>query len=429
MWKSTKDGSENMKEIKRNYYLQKLIKRKENGRIKIITGIRRCGKSYLLNPLFKNYLLESGVDKDHIINLDLDYRENKKYHNPDVLFEFVMEQRKDDKMYYVLLDEIQEVEDFESVLNSFLGKGNLDVYVTGSNSRFLSNDIKTEFRGRGDEIRIYPLSYQEFFAATTGSDEQKWNQYITYGGMPYILSLDTDEDKSGYLKDLFENTYLKDIIERNNIYKDEILDKTVDILSSSVGSLTNPKKIADTFTSQGIKDISHKTINAYINFLLDSFMITKAERYDIKGRKYITTPSKYYFVDIGLRNARLNFRQIEQNHLMENIIYNELLMRGYNVDVGVVEQFSNDEQGKTTRKQLEIDFVCNQGSKRYYIQSALNIDDDEKKKQELRPLLNVNDFFKKIIIVKDDIVAYHNEEGILIIGIKEFLLKENIFYI
>ena len=414
-----------MKEIKRDYYLNKLIKRRENGRIKIITGIRRCGKSYLLNPIFKNYLLETGVPEDHIINLDLDYIENKKYHDPNILFEYVMDKRKDNKMYYVLLDEIQEVDDFERVLNSFLGKRNLDVYVTGSNSKFLSNDIKTEFRGRGDEIRIYPLSFKEFSSAYSGTDDQKWNQYVTYGGMPYILSLDTDEDKSQYLKDLFDNTYLKDILERNKIYKDDILDKTIDILSSSVGSLTNPKKIADTFVSQGIKEVSHKTISVYIGYLLDSFMITKAERYDIKGRKYISTPSKYYFVDVGLRNARLNFRQIEQNHLMENIIYNELLLRGYNVDVGVVEQFSKDENGTTVKKQLEIDFVCNQGSKRYYVQSALNIDDEEKRTQELRPLLNVKDFFKKIIIVKDDIVPWHNEEGVLIIGIKEFLLRED----
>ena len=289
----------------------------------------------------------------------------------------------------------------------------------------MSNDIKTEFRGRGDEIRIYPLSFKEFSSAYSGTDDQKWNQYVTYGGMPYLLSLDTDEDKSQYLKDLFVNTYLKDILERNKIYKDDILDKTIDILSSSVGSLTNPKKIADTFVSQGIKEVSHKTISVYIGYLLDSFMITKAERYDIKGRKYISTPSKYYFVDVGLRNARLNFRQIEQNHLMENIIYNELLLRGYNVDVGVVEQFSKDENGTTVKKQLEIDFVCNQGSKRYYVQSALNIDDEEKRTQELRPLLNVKDFFKKIIIVKDDIVPWHNEEGVLIIGIKEFLLRED----
>ena len=289
----------------------------------------------------------------------------------------------------------------------------------------MSNDIKTEFRGRGDEIRIYPLSFKEFSSAYSGTDDQKWNQYVTYGGMPYLLALDTDEDKSQYLKDLFDNTYLKDILERNKIYKDDILDKTIDILSSSVGSLTNPKKIADTFVSQGIKEVSHKTISVYIGYLLDSFMITKAERYDIKGRKYISTPSKYYFVDVGLRNARLNFRQIEQNHLMENIIYNELLLRGYNVDVGVVEQFSKDENGTTVKKQLEIDFVCNQGSKRYYVQSALNIDDEEKRTQELRPLLNVKDFFKKIIIVKDDIVPWHNEEGVLIIGIKEFLLRED----
>ena len=414
-----------MKEIKRDYYLNKLIKRRENGRIKIITGIRRCGKSYLLNPIFKKYLLETGIPEDHIINLDMDYIENKKYHDPNMLFEYVMDKRKDNKMYYVLIDEIQEVDDFERVLNSFLGKGNLDVYVTGSNSKFLSNDIKTEFRGRGDEIRIYPLSFKEFSSAYSGTDNQKWNQYVTYGGMPYILSLDTDEDKSQYLKDLFDNTYLKDILERNKIYKDDILDKTIDILSSSVGSLTNPKKIADTFVSQGIKEVSHKTISVYIGYLLDSFMITKAERYDIKGRKYISTPSKYYFVDVGLRNARLNFRQIEQNHLMENIIYNELLLRGYNVDVGVVEQFSKDENGTTVKKQLEIDFVCNQGSKRYYVQSALNIDDEEKRTQELRPLLNVKDFFKKIIIVKDDIVPWHNEEGVLIIGIKEFLLRED----
>ena len=413
------------KEIKRDYYLNKLINRKENGMIKIVTGIRRCGKSYLLDPLFKNYLLSSGTQEDHIIKIDLDYIENKKYHDPEVLFDYIMSKRQDDKMYYVLLDEIQEVDDFESVLNSFLGKGNLDVYVTGSNSRFLSNDIKTEFRGRGDEIRIYPLSFKEFSDAIEGTSEQKWNQYITYGGMPYTLSLNNSEDKSKYLKDLFENTYLKDILERNKIQKDNILDATVDILASSVGSLTNPKKISDTFNSKGFKDVTNKTINNYINYLLDAYMISKADRYDIKGKKYISSPSKYYFVDMGLRNARLNFRQIEQNHLMENIIYNELLIRGYNVDVGLVEHYSKNGNNITTRKQLEIDFVCNQGSKRYYIQSALNIDDESKKNQELRPLLNVNDFFKKIIVVKDDIEPWHNEEGILIIGIKEFLLNEN----
>ena len=413
------------KEIKRDYYLNKLIRKKENGMIKIITGIRRCGKSYLLDPLFKNHLLSNGVKEDHIIKLDLDYLENKKYHNPEVLFDFIMSQRKDSDMYYILLDEIQEVEDFESVLNSFLGKGNLDIYVTGSNSRFLSNDIKTEFRGRGDEIRVYPLSFKEFSSATDGNEEEKWNQYITYGGMPYVLSLNNAEDKSKYLKDLFDNTYLNDIIERNNIRKDNVLDATIDILASSVGSLANPQKIANTFNSNGIKEVTSKTISSYVNYLLDSFMISKVDRYDIKGKKYIETLSKYYFADLGLRNERLNFRQIEQNHLMENIIYNELLLRGYNVDIGVVQQYSKNEKDKTTRKQLEIDFVCNQGSKRYYIQSALNIDDENKKNQELRPLLNVNDFFKKIIIVKEDIEPYHNNEGILIIGIQEFLLNEN----
>lgn len=414
-----------MKEIKRDFYLNEVIKRKENGMIKVVTGIRRSGKSYLLDPLFKNYLLENGVDEKHIIKLDLDYLENKKYHDPDALFDYIMSLRKDKKMYYIILDEIQEVEDFESVLNSFLGKGNLDVYVTGSNSRFLSKDIKTEFRGRGDEIKIYPLSFREFYDATSGSDEQKWNQYITYGGMPYSLSLKNDEDKSRYLKDLFENTYLKDILERNHIQKDDVLDSTVNILSSSVGSLTNPVKIANTFNSKGSNEVSSKTIRKYIDCLIDAFLVSKAERYDIKGRKYIEATSKYYFVDMGLRNARLNFRQIDGGHIMENIIYNELLIRGYNVDVGVVEQFSKNSNKKTIRKQLEIDFVCNRGSQKYYIQSALHIDEEEKQKQELRPLLNVNDFFKKIIIVKDDIVPWHNEDGVLIIGIKEFLLNEN----
>lgn len=414
-----------MKEIKREHYLNMLIKRINNGRIKIITGIRRCGKSYLLNHIFKNYLLENGVLEDHIISLDLDYIENIKYHDPNTLFEYVMSKRKDNMQYYVLLDEIQEVNEFERVLNSFLGKGNLDVYVSGSNSKFLSNDIKTEFRGRGDEVRVYPLSFKEFYQASTISDDKKWNEYLMYGGMPYVLSLDTDIDKSKYLKDLFENTYLKDILERNRIYKNDILDKTISILASAIGSLTNPKKIADTFVSQGIKEVSNKTISIYIDYLLDSFMINKAERYDVKGRKYISTPVKYYFIDVGLRNAKLNFRQIEQSHLMENVIYNELLFRGYNVDVGIVEQFYKDIEGKTNKNKLEIDFVCNQGDKRYYIQSALNIDDEDKRNQEIRPLLNVKDFFKKIIVVKDNIVPYHNENGILIIGIKDFLLNEN----
>ncbi len=409
-----------MKEIKRDYYLNKLIDKKENKMIKVITGIRRCGKSYLLDPLFKNYLLDNGVDEKHIIKLDLDYRENKKYCDPDNLLDYVLSQKKDKKMYYVLLDEIQNVEDFESVLNSFLGKDNLDVYVTGSNSKFLSSDIITEFRGRGDEIRLAPLSYKEFYNATDGSDEEKWNKYLTYGGMPFILSLTKAEDKSKYLKDLFENTYLKDILERNKIMKNNVLDRTIDILASSVGSLTNPKKIADTFVSKGEKNVSPKTINNYLNYFLDAYLLNKTERYDIKGKKYISTPSKYYFADVGLRNARLNFRQIDYGHLMENIIYNELLGRGYNVDVGVIEYFDTNKNKKKVHKNLEIDFVVNKGSQRYYIQSAFSMDS-----QELRPLLNVKDFFKKIIVVKDDIEPWHNEEGILIIGIQKFLLIDN----
>ena len=414
-----------MEEIKRDSYLKKLIDRKENGMIKVITGIRRCGKSYLLDPIFKNYLLEIGTKEDHIIKLDLDERQNGKYLDPDELDIFVRGKIKDDDIYYVLLDEIQKVDDFESVLNGFLHIRNLDVYVTGSNSKFLSSDIVTEFRGRGDEIRVYPLSFREFLSAYHDNTHDALTEYITFGGMPYILSKKTEEQKSKYLKDLFDNTYINDIIERNGIQKNEIFDATIDMLASAVGSLSNPLKIANTFVSNGISNVSRNTIDQYINYLQDAFLINKAERYDIKGKKYIATPSKYYFVDLGLRNARLNFRQLEQNHLMENLIYNELLIRGYNVDVGVVEYFSKDDDGKTARQQLEIDFVCNQGSKRYYIQSALNIDSEDKKNQELRPLLNVNDFFKKIIVVKDDIVSWHNDDGILIIGLKEFLLNEN----
>lgn len=414
-----------MKIFKRDFYLNKLIKSKENGLIKIITGIRRCGKSYLLDPLFKDYLTNNGVKKDHIIKLELDSIENIEYLEPKNLYDYVMNRVKDDEMYYILLDEIQLVKNFEAVLNSFLRKSNLDVYVTGSNSKFLSSDVVTEFRGRGDEIRVFPLSFKEFCDVFSGSKEEAWTKYITYGGMPYILTLEEAEQKSKYLKNLFENTYINDIIERNRIQRDDVLDATIDMLASSIGSLTNPKKIADTFTSNGIKNVTNKTISSYINYLIDSFMINKAQKYDIKGKRYISTPSKYYFVDIGLRNARLNFRQQERNHIMENLIYNELLIRGYNVDVGVVECYEHDKKNKTIRKQLEIDFVCNQGSKRYYIQSALNLDTREKNIQESKSLNNVGDNFKKIIVVEDDIELWRNEDGILIIGIKEFLLNKN----
>ena len=413
-----------MEIIKRDVYLNKIINSENNGMIKVITGIRRCGKSFLLDPLFKNYLLDKGIDEEHIIKLDLDERKNKKYLDPDVLDNYIREKIVDDKMYYVLLDEVQKVSDFESVLNGFLHINNLDVYVTGSNSKFLSSDIISEFRGRGDEIKVYPLSFKEFVDAYDGNKYDAWNEYIVYGGMPNILTKKNDEQKSKYLKDLFNNTYINDIIERYDIGRSDALDSTIDILSSSVGSLSNPLNIANTFKSKGMGNVSRNTIEQYINYLIDAFMINKVERYDIKGKKYISSPCKYYFTDIGLRNARLNFRQIEQNHLMENIIYNELVMRGYNVDVGVIEQYGKDKD-KTVRRQYEIDFVCNLGSKRYYIQSALNIDDEDKKIQEIRPFTCIDDFFKKIIIVKDDTLPYYNENGILIIGIKDFLLDNN----
>ena len=412
-------------EIARDLYLTKLKNKKNNKLIKIITGLRRSGKSYLLDPMFKNSLLADGVKEDHIIKVDLDSIENRELTRDGLnLYKYIMNKIKDDNMYYILLDEIQKVKDFESVLNSFLRKNNLDIYVTGSNSKFLSTDIITEFRGRGDEIRIYPLSFSEFYNAYEDK-KRALKDYMTYGGMPYTLYLKTAEEKSEYLNNLFNNTYLNDIVERNRIQREDILESIINMLSSSVGSLTNPKKLYDTFISNGYTEINRTTINSYINYLQDAFLINKAERYDIKGKKYITTPSKYYFTDIGLRNARLNFRQQEEDHLMENIIYNELLVRGYNVDVGVIEKFEKDSTGKTIRKQLEVDFVCNQASKRYYIQYAFAIPNKEKMEQEQKSLVNINDNFKKIIIVKDDINLWRNEQGILIISLEEFLLNPN----
>lgn len=410
----------NEKVIERNDYLNKIIARKGNGLIKVITGIRRCGKSYMLNNLFYNYLIENGVKDDHIIKLALDREENVEYHDSKKLNKYILSQIKDDDIYYVLIDEIQLADGFEFVLNGLLYEKNIDVYVTGSNSRFLSSDIITEFRGRGDEVRIYPLSFAEFVNAYDGDRYEAWNEYITYGGMPLILRQHTDEQKSRYLMSLYDLTYKKDIVDRNSIDKPDILDTLINILASSVGSLTNPQKIYNTFISNGITDISKNTIISYMDYLLDSFLIEKAQRYDVKGKKYIQTPQKYYFADIGLRNAKLNFRQQEENHIMENIIYNELLIRGYNVDVGVVEVREDN-----ARKQLEVDFVCNQGSKRYYIQSALNLDTEEKTLQETKSLNNIGDNFKKIIVVKDNIKLWRNDAGILIIGIQEFLLNKN----
>lgn len=409
-----------MKEIKREKYLNELIAARENKLIKVITGIRRSGKSYLLEPIFKNYLLDSGVKEDHIIKLDLDLIENKKYRKPMELFNYVMDKIKDKEIYYILLDEIQLVDNFEDVLNSFLKKTNLDVYVTGSNSKFLSNDIITEFRGRSTEIKVYPLSFNEFVELKNKPLDVSWKEYVLYGGLPPVVLQDNEKQKREYLSSLFETTYLKDIIERNDVKRKDVLDSVVNILASSVGSLTNPLNIYKTFTSTGNKDISINTIISYIEYIENAFLIKKVERYDVKGRKYISTPFKYYFTDLGLRNVRLNFRQQEENHLMENIIFNELLIRGYNVDVGVVEV-----RNSSSRTYYEIDFVCNMASNRYYIQSALNIDSLEKNYQESRPLNCVGDNFKKIIVVKDDINSWHNDDGILIIGIKDFLLDKN----
>ena len=409
-----------MKEIKRDKYLNMLVNRRDNGLIKIITGIRRCGKSYLLDPIFKKYLIESGVKENHIIKLELDKIENEKYLDPQELNNYIKSKIEDNDKYYILLDEIQLVDKFESVLNGFLYIKNLDVYVTGSNSRFLSTDIITEFRGRGDEIKVFPLTFSEYMQAFNGDNYEAWNEYLTYGGMPLIISKSNDEEKSKYLKDLFEQTYIKDIIERNNIQRIDVINSIVNMLASSIGSLTNPKKIYDTFVSNGEKEVSLNTINSYMKFIEDSFIVNKSERYDVKGKKYIQTPYKFYFSDIGLRNCRLNFRQQEETHIMENIIFNELLYRGYNVDVGVVEIREGDD-----KKQVEVDFVCNQYNKRYYIQSALSLPTREKTIQEERPLMNIPDNFKKIIVVKDDIKSWISEEGISIVGLKEFLLNPN----
>ena len=411
-------------EIKRDAYLRKLIDRQHNGLVKVVTGIRRCGKSYLLFELFYNYLKEQGVDDKHIIKLALDDRKNKKYRNPDVLCDYVHEQIVDNNPYYILLDEVQFVDEFEDVLNSFLHIKNADTYVTGSNAKFLSKDIITEFRGRGDEIHVSPLSFKEFYSVYDGSKEEAWKQYCLYGGLPKILEYKTDEDKVAYLKNIFEETYLTDIKERHKIRNDAELAELLDVLSSSIGSLTNPKKLSDTFKSVKQVSLHPDTINNYLEYLVDSYLISQSKRYDIKGKKYINTPSKYYFTDMGLRNARLNFRQYEETHIMENVIYNELKIMGFNLDVGVVE-YSKAVDGKSVRVQAEVDFVCNKADKRYYIQSAFSIPDREKMLQEQNSLTRINDSFKKIIIVKDAIKTHYNDDGVLILSLFDFLLEEN----
>ena len=412
-------------EIKRDLYLNRLIRRENNGLIKVVTGVRRCGKSYLLFNLFHDYLIEKGVAEDHIIEVALDDRSNKELRDPDQMLAYLKNHIKDKETYYIILDEVQLMSEFEDVLNSLLHIRNADVYVTGSNSKFLSSDVITEFRGRGDEIRMYPLSFREFSSAYPGGEEDAWEDYYTYGGLPLILTRETDEEKAEYLINLFQKVYLSDIIDRHRIRNREELDELVDILASAVGSLTNPLKLSKTFKSVKNKSISDKTLKKYIDYLTDAFLVSKAVRYDIKGRKYIGSPTKFYFEDVGLRNARLNFRQTEENHIMENNIYNELRIRGYRVDVGLVEVFSKNSENKTEKKHLEVDFVATKGSEKYYIQSAFAMPTDEKRMQEERPLNAIGDSFKKIIVVKDNVKPRRNEMGIVTMGIRRFLLNKN----
>lgn len=410
-----------MKEIARSIYVKRLSDRRENGLVKVITGLRRAGKSYLLFKLYYDYLITSGVAEDHIIGIELDDERHEDLRDTKRLRSYIEEQIVDSAMYYLFIDEIQLAGRFEGLLNGLGRKPNLDIYVTGSNSRFLSTDILTEFRGRGDEVRVHPLSFGEYLSAYEGTEEEAWREYYTYGGLPLILSRESDELKATYLDTLLEKVYISDIVDRNNLRGPAVMDSLLNILASSVGSLTNPYKLANTFRSQGVGGVTDKTLSAYIDHLLDAFLINRAHRYDVKGKQYIASPHKYYFEDVGLRNARLNFRQQEENHIMENIIYNELRMRGFAVDVGVVDLWES-VGGKQIKKRTEIDFVCNLGSRRYYIQSAFSIPDSEKMRQESRPLVAVSDSFKKIIVVKDPIKLWRSEDGVVVMGLREFLL-------
>lgn len=411
-------------EIKRDYYLNKLIDAKNDGLIKVVTGIRRCGKSYLLNTLFYNYLLENGVKENHIIKVALDDSDNEELLITKNLSKYVKEKIVDKDIYYVILDEIQLVENFEGVLNGLLRVSNIDIYVTGSNSKFLSSDIITEFRGRGEDIKVYPLSYSEFMSVYNGDKLDGWVEYITYGGLPLVVAMKNDERKMSYLKEQQKNVYINDVIERNDIKNDTELISLVEIISSSIGSLSNPKKLSDTFKSTAGLNIDPKTISSYLKYLEEAFLIEKAERYDVKGKKYMSTPYKFYFSDLGLRNSFINFRQYEETHIMENVIYLELRRRGYNVDVGVVELRERKEK-ELIYKQLEIDFIANKGNNKIYIQSAFTMTNEDKINQEERPLLKVNDSFKKIIIVKDYIKRTRNENGIITMSIFDFLLDQN----
>ena len=423
--KPTKCQREIYMYIKRDKYLNDIINRMHNGMIKVITGIRRSGKSYLVFNIFNDYLKSEGVAEDHIIKIELDDRKNKKYRNPDVILDYIESLITDDKDYYILLDEVQLLDDFEEVLNSLLHISNADIYVTGSNSKFLSKDIITEFRGRGDEIHVFPLTFKEFMQVYEGDVYHGWAEYVLYGGLPLTVSMKTDEQKVTYLQNLFQETYIKDIKERHNIEKINELNDLINVLASAVGSLNNPSKIEATFKSQLQSDISLNTIKNYIEYIEDAFLVSEANRYDVKGRKYIGTPLKYYFEDVGLRNARLGFRQVEETHLMENVVFNELKARGYQVDVGVVPIRRLTEDGKRERVQLEIDFIATLGSKKYYLQSAFSLPDEDKVKQEKAPLLNVHDSFKKIIIVKDITKPQRDENGIVTINLYDFLLNEN----
>lgn len=425
-----------MIEIKRDRYLNQLIEKQGNGAVKIVTGVRRCGKSYLLFELFRKHLLSEGVKKEQIISLSLDDDENEEYLDPAKLSQYLKSKiTNEDDIFYILLDEAQLAiteEEYKGkgmirlygILNSLLRHRNVDIYITGSNSKFLSSDILTEFRGRGDEIRVHPLSFAEFMSVYSGDPYSGYRDYSLYGGLPYVVTAKTAEEKIRYLNNLFKSTYLRDIIDRHNLKGDIVMDTLVDILSSDTATLTNPTKLANSFTSRSIKT-NVNTVSAYIDYLIDAFIISKAQRYDVKGKRYIGSPFKYYFGDIGLRNARLNFRQIEPTHAMENILYNELVMRGFNVDIGVVEKHTKNSKGQNTTTLLEVDFVCNKGSQRYYVQSAYSIPDSEKMKQEQESFNRIDDSFKKIIVVQDNVVPWHNEKGYLIINILDFLLNQN----
>ena len=424
-------------EIKRDYYLNKLIRRKHNGLIKVITGVRRCGKSYLLNTLFYNHLLNNGIKKDHIIRFAFDSADDlylmgesmiklqseKRKADPEKFMAYIRSLLSDDGMYYLLLDEVQMLGTFETVLNSYLRKENVDVFVTGSNAKFLSSDIITEFAGRGDEIHMYPLSFSEFMSVFDGDKYEGLSQYMLYGGIPLVALRDTPQDKAVLLENLFSEIYIRDIVQRNSVRKIGELEDLLNILSSAVGSLTNPEKLKNTFRSVKKSKITSTTIKKYLDYFEDSFLVESAHRYDIKGKAYIETPKKYYFSDLGLRNARLNFRQSEPTHAMENVIYNELRMRGYRVDVGVIPVTIKDETGKIVRRQLEVDFICNLGSRRYYIQSAYSIPDEAKRKQEIRPFTKIDDSFKKIVITRDIIPTQYDEDGILTMNVYDFLLN------